>query len=66
MKQLEQTTTRGTPQSVARCSLAVAICSGRGYLCLAVAICSFRKKNFKKLILELCLMFKKALLPSKT
>jgi hypothetical protein len=46
--------------------LAVAICSGRGYLCLAVAICSFRKKIFKKLILELILMFKKAFLPSST
>ena len=57
---------RGPPQSVAICSLAVAICSGRGYLCLAVAICSFRKKIFKKLILELILMFKIAFLPSNT
>ena len=58
--------TRGPPQAVAICSLAVAIGSGRGYLCLAVAICSFRKKIFKKLILELILMFKKAFLPSST
>ncbi len=58
--------TRGPPQAVAICSLAVAICSGRGFLCLAVAICSFWKKIFKKLILELILMFKKAFLPSST
>jgi hypothetical protein len=40
----------GPPRAVAICASAVAICSGRSYFCLAVAICSICSlKNVKKL-----------------